>query len=181
MKPLDSLTDEEFDRELRRAVSALPDAPDALQRAALDLFPATATTTASWLDAAAQVVQAVRQQLQAVLTFDSWATPALAAGMRSTASSTRFLLYSVKGRDIDLRITPAAAGFEVAGQVLGPDETGQVELRSASEGASAQVAMMDDMGEFRLEGVRRGSYVFTLRVGADEIVLPPVEVGDRWV
>ncbi len=179
MKPLDSLTDDEFDRELRRAVSALPDPPAALQRAALDLFPTAAK--ASLRDAAAQVVQAVRQQLQAVLTFDSWATPALAAGMRSAASSTRFLLYSVKGRDIDLRITPAAAGFEVAGQVLGPDETGEVELRAATEGGSAQLATMDDMGEFRLEGVRRGSYVFTLRVGADEIVLPPVEVGDRWV
>ena len=174
MKPLDSLTDDEFDRELRRAVSALPDPPAALQRAALDLFPTAAK--ASLRDAAAQVV--VRQQLQAVLTFDSWATPALAAGMRSAASSTRFLLYSVKGRDIDLRITPAAAGFEVAGQVLGPDETGEVELRAATEGGSAQLATM---GEFRLEGVRRGSYVFTLRVGADEIVLPPVEVGDRWV
>lgn len=179
MKPLDSLTDDEFDRELRRAVSSLPDAPDTLQRAALDLFPATAKT--SLMDAAAQVVKAVQQKLQAVLTFDSWATPALAAGMRSTASSTRYLLYSVKGRDIDLRITPSAAGFEVAGQVLGPDETGQVELRAAAEGAGAQVTSMDDMGEFRLDGVRRGSYVFTLRVGADEIVLPPVEVGDRWV
>lgn len=179
MKPLDSLTDDEFDKELRRAVTTLPDAPAALQRAAMDLFPAA--PRASLLGAAAQVVQSVRQQLQAVLTFDSWATPALASGMRSAASSTRYLLYSVKGRDIDLRITPSASGYEVAGQVLGPDEAGQVELRAAAEGGSAQVAAMDDMGEFRIDGVRRGSYLFTLRVGADEIVLPPVEVGDRWV
>ena len=35
------------------------------------------------------------------------------------------------------------------------------------------------MGEFRLEGIRRGTYVLTLRLGEDEIVLPPIDVGEH--
>ena len=58
-----------------------------------------------------------------------------------------------------------------------------VELaRASGDGdgaASAQAAALDALGEFRLEGVRRGAYVLTLRLGDDEIVLPPIDVGER--
>lgn len=176
MKPLTSLTDEEFDHVLRRAVTSLPDAPDTMLKAAIGLFPAVPRT--SMLQGA---IEAVRQRLEAVLSFDSWATPALASGMRSANASTRFLLFSVQGRDIDLRIAPEAIGFSLAGQILGPDEAGQIELSPLNEGAVTQHAALDEMGEFRIEGVASGRYQVTLRVGADQIVLPPLEVGDRPV
>jgi len=92
-------------------------------------------------------------------------------------------LFTAKGRDVDVRITPAAGHFALTGQILGPDESGVVELASASgEGSgteSAKLATLDALGEFRLEGVRRGSYVLTLRLGEDEIVLPPIDVGEH--
>ena len=176
MKPLNSLTDEEFDHVLHRAVTSLPDAPDAMLKAAIGLFPALPRT--SLLQGA---IEAVRQRLEAVLSFDSWATPALASGMRSAQASTRFLLFSVHGRDIDLRIAPEAVGFSLAGQILGPDEAGQIELSRLDAGAAPQLAALDEMGEFRIEGVASGRYQVTLHVGADQIVLPPLEVGDRPV
>ena len=171
MKPLDRLDDEELVRAARRAMQALPDAPPAWQKAAIGLFPAAPSLLAS-------AATTVLRQLQAVLSFDSWAQPALAGGMRSGGSATRHLLYSVDGRDIDLRITAAGEFFGLAGQVLGPDEAGVAELAPRREGSAAHQAPLDSLGEFRIDGVRRGSYLLTLRLGGDEIVLPSIEVGE---
>jgi hypothetical protein len=177
MKPLAHLSDDEFSHLVQRALRALPDAPPALQQAAIGLWPASGPGAAF-----KALAQGVVAHIAAVLSFDSWAAPVVAGGMRSLRSPTRHLLFSAQGRDIDLRITPAADAFLLAGQILGPDEAGAVELApqgaAGAEGAAAHVAGLDAMGEFRIEGVRRGTYVFTLRMGGDEIVLPPVEVGE---
>jgi hypothetical protein len=176
MKPIDDLSDDEFAHLVQRAV-ALPDAPESVVRAAIDLWPVPQRTALK--DLARAGVRLVR----AVLTFDSWASPAVAMGMRSVASDTRHLLFSAQGRDIDLRISPAADHFALTGQILGPDEAGAVELVTHAEGGlqaqEAHAAPLDAMGEFRLDGVRGGTYQLTLRVGADEIVLPPIVVGER--
>ncbi len=169
---LDDSSDEAFSRLVARAVRELPDAPDALQRTAIGLFPA-----AGALGALKTLAQAVVTQISAVLTFDSWAAPALAAGMRSGRSATRHLLFSAQGRDIDLRIAPDAGNFALAGQILGPDESGRVELAdAATAGAPARVVELDSLGEFRLEGVPRGAYRLTLHLGSESIVLPPLEM-----
>ena len=49
----------------------------------------------------------------------------------------------------------------------------------AVQDRNARVAPLDDLGAFRLDGVRGGIYRLTLRVGGDEIVLPPIVVGER--
>ncbi len=174
MKPVDQLSEDEFARLVQRA-AALPDAPPALIRAAIDQWPASRP---SRLQATAR---SIVNRLAAALTFDSWATGAVAFGVRGVPSDIRHLLFTADGRDIDIRIAPAAGHFCLSGQILGPDEAGTVELdRPAdAEGASAstQVAVLDAMGEFRLEGVREGSYVLTVRLGDDAIVLPPIDVG----
>jgi hypothetical protein len=176
MKPVDQLSEDEFARLVQRA-AALPDAPPALIRAAIGQWRAASP---SLLQAAAR---AVLNRVSAALTFDSWATGALALGVRAVPSDTRHLLFTAMGRDIDLRIAPAAGHFAVSGQILGPDESGVVELTRApgddDEAAGAHAAALDAMGEFRLEGVRHGAYVLTLRLGEDEIVLPPIDVGEH--
>ena len=176
MTPLDSQRDDEFAEQVKRA-AALPDAPTPLIKAALDLWPARHKTRL------AEVAQSALRLVTAVLSFDSWARPATALGMRAGASDTRHLLFSAQGRDIDLRISPAAEHFTLSGQILGPDEAGAIELAAQADGgvagAQAQVAALDSLGEFRLDGVRTGTYRLTLRVGADRIVLPPIEVGTR--
>lgn len=178
MKPVENLSDDEFSHLVRRAVRELPDVPEALQQAAIQLWR-VATPAAAAGAAAQAVVQAVWRQVVAVLSFDSWASPALAAGMRSGRSPTRHLLFSAQGRDIDLRIAPTAQAFSLAGQILGPDASGVIELiTEGGAGHAARVTDLDALGEFRIDGLSRGIYRMTLRVGGDEIVMPPLDVGE---
>ncbi len=171
MKPITHLPDDEFAQHLRRAV-AEPDAPPALLRAAIGLWPAAGLPT---LQTAAR--NALRRVV-AALSFDSWAAAPLAQGMRSITSPTRHLLFTALGRDIDLRITREADAFAVTGQVLGPDETGEVELMADSAPGVALVCALDPLGEFRLVGVAAGRYRLVLRSGDDEIALPAIDVGE---
>ena len=179
MKPLANLSDDEFSHLVQRAVRELPDAPPAFLRAALALCPAHSPLAVAATSFAA-LAKAVARRISATVTFDSWAAPTLASGMRSAQVATRHLLYSAQGRDIDLRIAPSAEFFSMAGQILGPDEVGMVELSyEHDESRQAFVTALDSLGEFRIDGIRRGTYVMTLRMGSDEIVLPTVEVGER--
>jgi hypothetical protein len=181
MKPIDRLNDDELVRLARQAV-AQADAPAAMVEAAIGLWPAA--PTAEPLQMAAQAAQAVRTALNrvaAVLSFDSWAVPATAMGMRSMPSATRHLLFSAQGRDVDLRIIPGLGHFTVAGQVLGPDESGAVQLRHRDGAVGERVSYvgrLDSLGEFRLDAVESGTYQMTLLVGDDEVVLPLIEVGE---
>jgi hypothetical protein len=171
MKPDDHLTDEDLASLLPRA-AAMPDAPDTWIRAAEELSARGETPGG--------VLRAATRLLAASLRFDSWAGAPLAFGMRALLSDTRHLLFSAMGRDIDLRITPAEAHFALAGQILGPDESGRVELTpQAGQGEGRRTAAIDELGEFRLDDVHSGTYRLTLRMGSDEIVLPPIEVGER--
>jgi hypothetical protein len=174
MKPVDLLSDDEFAQLVQRA-AALPDAPPALLRAAVGQWHAAKPSMVQG------AVNAILKRVEAALTFDSWATGPLAFGVRGVPSDTRHLLFSAMGRDIDVRITPTADFFALTGQVLGPDESGDVELAVAAdaERAGAQVTALDEMGEFRIDGVRAGTYVLTLRLGDDELVLPPLRVGEH--
>lgn len=163
MNDLARLPDDDFERLLRAAV-ALPDAPPALVHRAVALF-------------AAQAAPSLLRRIAAALSFDSWAQPAAALGVRAPRAATRHLLYSAEGRDIDLRVTPVGAQtFALAGQVLGPDEAGAVEL-GALAGQPARHAALDALGEFRFEGLPAGDYRLTLRLGSEEILLPSVPVG----
>jgi hypothetical protein len=123
------------------------------------------------------------RRVAAALRFDSRSVRAEASGMRARGSDTRHLLFGAKGRDIDLRITPCGSHFELAGQVLGPDEQGSVHLattlRGATRSQSWQAATLDDLGEFHIDALVPGTYELTLQLGGEEIVLPPIDVGDR--
>lgn len=175
MKPLQNLSDDEFSDRLRQATAALADAPLTWQTAATKLWPTTSSA-----QTLKTLVQGVLHHLKAVLTFDSWKMPALAHGMRSVSSPTRHLLYSSAGRDIDLRISPDSEVFTVTGQILGPDEAGTIEFSPIDQNpGSTYTTSLDALGEFRIAGLSRGTYVMTLHMGNDQIVIPDVEVGER--
>ncbi len=81
-------------------------------------------------------------------------------------------------RCVDIGIEPCGDLLRLRGQVLGPAEPGAVEL--ATEGAGhrgVQVAPLDAGGAFRIDAVRSGVYVLTLRLGDDAIELPPFRIG----
>jgi hypothetical protein len=180
MKPLEQLSDDELAALAERA-SRLEDAPKAWIDAAMALWVAPVAPAS-----VSDVARAALRVLHAVVRFDSWAQPAVALGMRSGASNVRHLVLGSEGRDIDLRIAPSAAkpleeaaAYSISGQVLGPGDDGIVELRGNADITNEPFkrAALDDMGEFRIEGVVPGTYVLSLRFGTDEVVLPAIEVG----
>ncbi len=170
MKPIHDLSDDELLHATRRAVQALPDVPPALHAAALAQWPGAGAALVA-------LAQGVLSHVVAVLRVDSWAQGAVALGMRGGRAPTRHLLFSAEGRDIDLRIAPEDGAFTLAGQILGPDEAGEVEVRMADGGVLHRAAL-DGFGEFRIPGVARGTYQVLLRLGTEAVQLPPVEVGE---
>ena len=175
MSTADSPSDDELGRQIGRAMRELPDVPATFRRAAIDLFSAAAPASAL-----PQGARALWRQIAAVLTFDSWTTAGLAHGMRSLGSPTRHLLFNAEGRDIDLRIAPGPESAHIlSGQVLGPDETGQVELQRVDADADTRRRVaLDPLGEFRIDHLDRGVYLLTLQMGSERIVLPSFEVGE---
>jgi hypothetical protein len=195
MKTLQSLTDDEF-AALLRGAAALPDAPAALVQSAVGLWQTKQTT--SLANVAASITMAVKdaadaalEHIRAVLSFDSWAVSPAALGLRSMPSQTRHLLFSAQGRDIDLRINPSANHYALAGQILGPDEDGAIEVSGevatppgastgpAVGGRTTRIVTFDEFGAFTLEDLAAGTYHLTLRMRRTVIELPPIQVGDR--
>jgi hypothetical protein len=154
-----------------RASRRLEDAPEhVIQRA-----------FAAWQPrrAAAPAAPSLLQRVVAALTFDSAGASPLAFGMRSAGGTTRQLLFSAEGHDIDLRISPDAdppsGHWLLSGQVLGPDSQGHVTLTDTLGQEAAQSAL-NEWGEFKLPQVAGGEYTVTVRLGEREIVLPAVLV-----
>lgn len=184
MKPIDRLTDDEF-LELVQRSAALPDAPPDAMQAVIDLMPAARPNTLADLLASAGEV------INAILSFDSWAAPAPAYGMRSAGKQSRHMLFNAEDRDVDLRIVRDADTFILTGQILGPDEGGTIVLLAESGQSDAagssesqlhgngQVATLDALGEFRLTGLHAGNYQVVLRLGDTQLVLPPITVGEQ--
>jgi hypothetical protein len=169
MKPIDSLSDDEWTALVPRVV-AMPDAPPRWVQDALELWRLQRPTQRS---------QPLLQRWVAVLSFDSWAGAPLAAGMRALPSEVRQMVFAAEACDIDLRIAPAAERFTLSGQLLGPGAEGSVELAALGSGGEMprRSVALDALSEFRIDGVSSGTYVLTVRLGSDEIVLPPIGVG----
>lgn len=162
------------DESLAGALSAsrvLHDAPEAVIERAIALFAPRPAAVGS-----VQRRPGLVRRL-ASLAFDSGSQPALAFGQRSDAGSVRQLLFSLEGRDIDLRIAPdeSGAAFALSGQVLGPDSAGVVVIEP-DHGGDADAVALSDLGEFRLRPVRPGTYRLTLELADQAIELPPVHV-----
>jgi hypothetical protein len=114
------------------------------------------------------------QRLIAVLKVDSWQAPALAPGLRSTQVWPRALLLSAGDRDLDLQIGPRGDGWQLTGQVLGPEEQGTVVL---SGGGLRLSVPLNELGEFVLPPVGAGRYLLQVTQGAREIVVSDLELG----
>jgi hypothetical protein len=115
----------------------------------------------------------VLQRIRAVLRFDSAKLPAT-QGMRAGQAGVRQMLFYAEGYDLDLRITPADAMWEVSGQMLGTDASGQVELRGQD---GPVVATLNDLSEFTLAPVPSGSYTLILHLADAEIEVIGLEIG----
>ena len=170
MNPTDDLPEEEWLALVREAL-AMGDAPPRSVSGALELWRTHGPRR--------QAPDALRRWV-AVLSSDSWAVTPQALGLRALPSDVRHMLFTADERDVDVRIAPQAEGFAVSGQHLGPDAGGSVELSWVAGGTPVPAPLgsaLNDLGEFRFDGVEPGTYLLTVRIGSDEIVLPPFDVG----
>jgi hypothetical protein len=159
----DDPDDEDLLQRGRRALRELHDAPEAWIRRA-EAIAAPALATRVW-----------RRVVQAVVSFDSLAAPPQALAVRNAAVGARQLLFTVEGRDIDLRIAPGAGGWTIEGQVLGPDERGEVEIDDGH--GVLRMLPLDEFGTFHVDALAAGKHQVALLVGDERIELPTLEVG----
>jgi hypothetical protein len=115
----------------------------------------------------------VRQRRLAALHFDSWRT-APPLGVRGGARLDRQLLFNAEGCDVDVRIRRFGEVWAVAGQVLGPDQSGQVTLQGAS---STLQGVLNEMSEFTLSPVSPGTYTLIVQLPSVEVEINGLEVG----
>jgi hypothetical protein len=117
------------------------------------------------------------KQVIASLVFDSFARPSL-AGVRSSETVNRQLLYRAGEYNIDLQIASfASTSTELMGQIL---REGDANFESVS-GLTIEVArekekvlstVTDEMGEFRINGLESGVYELRIELSEGNITVP---------
>ncbi len=98
-----------------------------------------------------------------------------AFGERSTGTAAvRQVLYRAGDSAIDLRIEAADKGFNVSGQILGPDFAGAAII--LFEDSRSYETIANDSGEFRFDAVADGRYELTIRSETFEISLKAIDI-----
>lgn len=120
-------------------------------------------------------------QAIASLVFDSFARPAL-AGIRSTETANRQLLYNAGDYSVDLQIAPGDhTRADLIGQVLRESEAtfesvSGLRLEIARDGKVEFSAVTDEMGEFKVSGIEHGSYEMRVELSEGSITIPDLQV-----
>ena len=115
------------------------------------------------------------------LVFDSFARPQL-AGIRSTETANRQLLYRAGDFSIDLQVVPSAeARGELIGQVLREGEVNfesvaNLRLEIAQGDERPQATVTDERGEFKFSNVDYGSYDLRIELAGGRITVPDLPV-----
>lgn len=122
-------------------------------------------------------------QAIASLVFDSFARPAL-AGVRSTETSNRQLLYRAGDYSVDLQIAPSEhAHADLIGQVLKEGEpsfqsVSGLKLAIAQRGKIVFSAVTDEMGEFKVSGMEQGVYELRVELSEGSITVPDMPISE---
>lgn len=122
-------------------------------------------------------------QAIASLVFDSFARPAL-AGVRSTETANRQLLYRAGDYCVDLQIAPSAhAHADLLGQVLKEGEpsfesVSGLKLNIARSGKTVFSAVTDEMGEFKVSGIEQGVYDLRFELSEGSITVPDMPISE---
>lgn len=113
------------------------------------------------------------ERILAVLRFDSFQQPAF--GLRSGKPVARQLLFSAGNSDIDLRIAPTSGDWQITGQVLGPTAGGHATLIGSQFEHSVALS---DLNRFQLPAVAAGQYTLRLHLGATEVDITNLTLGE---
>jgi hypothetical protein len=122
-------------------------------------------------------------QAIASLVFDSFARPAL-AGVRSTETANRQLLYRSGDYSVDLHIAPSERSkLELIGQVLKEREpsfesVSGLKLDLARSGRVLLTTVTDEVGEFKVSEIEPGTYDLRVQLPEGSITLRDVPMDD---
>jgi hypothetical protein len=109
-----------------------------------------------------RLVERVGQKIAALL-FDSLTRPAV-AGVRSTETANRQLLYRAGDYSIDLQVAPSdQSRADLMGQVLKEGETAfqsvaGLALSLNRKGEDVCSVVTNEMGEFKIKAIQQGNY-----------------------
>jgi len=122
-------------------------------------------------------------QAIASLVFDSFARPAL-AGVRSTETANRQLLYRAGDYSVDLQIAPSEhSRADLIGQVLKEGEpsfesVSGLKLDIARSGRIVSSAVTDEMGEFKISSIEQGVYDLRVQLPEGSITVPEMPISE---
>lgn len=116
----------------------------------------------------------------ASLVFDSFSGPVL-AGVRSTETADRQLLYRAGEYSVDLQITPSEnSRADLIGQVLQEgasfESVSRLKLDILMSGQVVESTVTDEMGEFRISGMKQGVYDLRVELPEGSITVPDVPI-----
>jgi hypothetical protein len=120
-------------------------------------------------------------QAIASLVFDSLARPAV-AGVRSTETTNRQLLYNAGDYSIDLQVAPSnQVRAELVGQILREGETSfesvaNLKLELSREGKKLFDAFTNEMGEFTISGIEQGLYDLQIEIPEGRVIAPGIPI-----
>jgi hypothetical protein len=120
-------------------------------------------------------------QAIATLVFDSFARPQL-AGIRSTETANRQLLYRAGDYSIDLQVAPSTeASGDLIGQVLREGEAtfesvANLPLEIARGNQLFYATVTDEMGEFKISDVDYGIYDLRIELADGQITIAELPV-----
>ncbi len=109
-----------------------------------------------------RLVERVGQKIAALL-FDSLTRPAV-AGVRSTETANRQLLYRAGDYSIDIQVAPSdQSRADLMGQVLKEGETAfqsvaGLELSLSRKDGTVCSVVTNEMGEFKIKAIQQGNY-----------------------
>jgi hypothetical protein len=156
------------------AAGPLPDPPEEILERAFDVLPRRAPTAG----------RAFRCWSWAQLVHDTLAQP-VPAGVRSSSSTARRLLYRVEEADLDLEVREEPAGapsFRVTGQLLLRGGSAPDELLAVlwSDGAVVAAAGVDPASMFVFTEVPPGSYRLELWIPRESRVIRIEPIQLEW-
>lgn len=116
----------------------------------------------------------IGQRILGVLKMDI-APNRPAFGERSGGTGqARQMLFDAGDNSIDLRIAETDGLFEVRGQILGDGfASGSMEI---SDGKNSYKVFMNELSEFKLAGIKKGSYSLTVLGSEKELSIEGLEL-----
>jgi hypothetical protein len=117
------------------------------------------------------------RHLPTTLAFDSALQPGF-VGMRSTTRAARRMLFEADGYELDLEMSvdPVSQRMRLVGQITAHDAAAGDGWLRVSRAYDQWLVMIDESGEFGLDGLERGTYRLEVTFKDRVVEVPSLEI-----